>query len=127
MSRTLRRRLSGFFAASHSRRRTSRSRGPIWSLESLEDRVMLSVTPATGGSAISADTTGVSFTTLTGPAYDGVDIPTGTIVLNAPAGFVFDTAPGPWAGSDRLARQRLGPGRRRLDHVGHEPRRSRSR
>ncbi len=44
----------------------------------------------TGGSAISADTTGRSFTTLTGPSYDGVDIPTGTIILNAPAGFVFN-------------------------------------
>ncbi|MFI5455745.1 MAG: choice-of-anchor Q domain-containing protein, partial [Isosphaerales bacterium] len=52
------------------------------------------VTAATGGTAVSADTTGVSFTTLTGPLYDGIDIPTGTIILNAPAGFVFNTDAG---------------------------------
>jgi len=49
------------------------------------------VTAATGGTAISTDATGVSFTTLTGPSYDGIDIPTGTIILDAPAGFVFNT------------------------------------
>ncbi len=52
-----------------------------------------SVTQATGGAAISADTTGQTFTSLIGPTYDGVDIPTGTIILNAPAGFVFNTDP----------------------------------
>jgi MBG domain (YGX type)/YDG domain len=50
------------------------------------------VEAATGGTAISADTTGTSFTTLTGLGYDGVGIPTGTIILNAPAGFVFNTS-----------------------------------
>ena len=54
------------------------------------------LTAATGGSTISADTTGQSFTTLTGPSYDWVDGPagtlTGTIVLNAPAGFAFNTS-----------------------------------
>ena len=61
MSRTLSRRHTGFLGVRKSRRRVSRSRDPIWSLETLEQRLM-SVTPATGGSAISADTTGVSFT-----------------------------------------------------------------
>ena len=57
------------------------------------------VTPATGGSSISADTTGGSYTTLTGPIIsEGAtgDINTGTIILNAPSGFIFDiggTAP----------------------------------
>ena len=41
-------------------------------------------TPATGGTAISAETAGQSFTTLTGPLYEGIDLPIGTIVLNAP-------------------------------------------
>src|SRR5438093_827477 len=55
----------------------------------------VSITAATGGSAISADNTGGTWTTLTGPVLDestGKEIGTGTIVLNAPAGFVFDTA-----------------------------------
>ncbi len=52
------------------------------------------VTPATGGSAISADTTGVAYTNLTGPVYTEASVGavgTGTIILNAPAGFAFDT------------------------------------
>ncbi len=53
------------------------------------------VTPATGGSAISADTTGGTYTALTGPTLsEGVsrDISTaGTIILNAPSGFIFNT------------------------------------
>src|SRR5438477_42955 len=55
----------------------------------------VSITAATGGSAISADNTGGTWTTLTGPVLDesaGKEIGTGTIVLNAPSGFVFDTA-----------------------------------
>ena len=55
----------------------------------------VSVTTATGGSAISADSTGGSYTTLTGPVIsEGVtaDIGAGTIILNVPSGFVFDTA-----------------------------------
>src|SRR3989442_13986658 len=51
-------------------------------------------TPATGGSAISADTTGGTFTSLTGPAYSenaNGNVGTGTIVLTAPSGFIFDT------------------------------------
>jgi len=51
-------------------------------------------TPATGGSAISADTTGGSFVTLTGPSYTentNGSVGVGTVILNAPAGFVFDT------------------------------------
>jgi hypothetical protein len=51
-------------------------------------------TPASGGSSISADTTGVTYTTLTGPVIaEGAtaDIGTGTIILNAPSGFIFDT------------------------------------
>jgi MSHA biogenesis protein MshQ len=55
----------------------------------------VAVTAATGGGAISADTAGVSWTALTGPvlAESGTaSIGTGTIVLNAPAGFQFNTA-----------------------------------
>ena len=50
--------------------------------------------PATGGGAISADTVGGAYTSLTGPAYHEAvsgDVGTGTLVLNAPAGFMFDT------------------------------------
>ncbi len=49
---------------------------------------------ATGGEAISADTVSGTFTTLSGPVYYEVasaDVKTGTIILNAPAGFIFDT------------------------------------
>jgi trimeric autotransporter adhesin len=62
-------------------------------LEWLEGRMLLStgVTAASGGGAISADTAATSFTTLSGPAIDDTDISTGTIILNAPAGFVFNT------------------------------------
>lgn len=52
------------------------------------------VTPATGGSAISADTTGGTYTSLIGPIVsEGAtgDIGTGTIILNVPSGFIFDT------------------------------------
>jgi hypothetical protein len=52
------------------------------------------VTPATGGNAISADTIGGSFTSLTGPSYKEASlgaVGAGTIILKAPAGFVFDT------------------------------------
>src|SRR5207249_591649 len=52
------------------------------------------LTPATGGSAISADTTGGAYTSLTGPIYSETasgDVGTGTIILNVPSGFVFDT------------------------------------
>ena len=52
------------------------------------------VTPATGGAAISADTAGGTYTTLTGPvlAENGTaQIGMGTLILNAPSGFVFDT------------------------------------
>src|SRR5204863_549418 len=52
------------------------------------------LTNATGGSAISADTVASgAFTSLTGPAYHEPNIgavSTGTIILNAPAGFTFD-------------------------------------
>src|SRR5205823_2749891 len=51
-------------------------------------------TPATGGGAISADTVGGTFTTLTGPTYSenaNGNVGTGTIILNVPSGFIFDT------------------------------------
>lgn len=55
-----------------------------------------SVTSATGGGAISADTTGGTYTSLSGPSI-GVtaagDIGTGTITITAPAGFEFATSP----------------------------------
>ena len=52
------------------------------------------VAPATGGSALSADSTGRGYTTLTGPAYSestpgNVDI--GTVILKIPPGFMFDS------------------------------------
>ncbi len=53
------------------------------------------ITPATGGSAISAATVGGTYTALTGPVIaedDTGQIPTGTIILNAPTGFIFDTS-----------------------------------
>jgi hypothetical protein len=53
-----------------------------------------SVDPASGGSAIPASTYGGTFTALTGPVITETivgDINIGTIVLTAPAGFVFDT------------------------------------
>jgi hypothetical protein len=49
---------------------------------------------ATGGGAISADTVGGSWTTLTGPVYSEAasgNVGIGTIILNAPNGFIFDT------------------------------------
>jgi hypothetical protein len=58
----------------------------------------VTVTGATGGSAISADNAGGSFTALTGPALTesapGL-IGTGTVVLNAPSGFAFDASGSP--------------------------------
>jgi uncharacterized repeat protein (TIGR01451 family) len=54
---------------------------------------------ATGGGAISADATGVSYTNLTGPVYreaasadaSGNGSGPWSVILNAPAGFIFDT------------------------------------
>src|SRR3954469_22624347 len=57
-------------------------------------RADVTLTPATGGTTISADTTAGTFTALTGPVLsEGAtgDIGAGTIVLNSPAGFEFDT------------------------------------
>ncbi len=54
----------------------------------------VTVTSATGGSSISADTTGGTYTSLTGPVIEEAatgDIGTGTIILNVPSGFQFDT------------------------------------
>lgn len=54
----------------------------------------VTITTATGGSAISADTTGGTYTSLTGPVISGGasgDIGVGTIILNAPSGFNFST------------------------------------
>src|SRR6185369_16848507 len=52
-------------------------------------------TPATGGGAIPADgAASGTFTSLTGPSYSenaSGDVGAGTIIVNAPAGFVFDT------------------------------------
>jgi hypothetical protein len=53
-----------------------------------------SVVPASGGSAIPADTYTGAYTALTGPALTETivgDVNIGTIVLTTPAGFVFDT------------------------------------
>ncbi len=54
-----------------------------------------SVTVATGGGSISADTVGGSSTALTGPVIaetDEAGMSTGSMILNAPAGFHFDTS-----------------------------------
>jgi hypothetical protein len=56
----------------------------------------VNVTAATGGSAIPGSTAGGVFTALTGPTLtentgNGGDIQTGALVLNAPAGFEFNT------------------------------------
>ena len=54
----------------------------------------VTIAPATGGSAMSADTTGGSYTTLTGPTItegSSGDIGTGTIILTVPSGFIFNT------------------------------------
>lgn len=57
--------------------------------------VFPTITAATGGGAIPADNFGTTtYVTLTGPIYaEGVsgDVGAGTIVLNAPSGFAFDT------------------------------------
>jgi len=53
----------------------------------------LTITAATGGAAISADTAGGAWTTLVGPIAtegDAGSASTGTIVLTAPAGFEFN-------------------------------------
>lgn len=53
------------------------------------------VTVATGGSSISNTTAGGTFTNLTGPLINesaSMNIGNGTIVLNAPSGFEFDTS-----------------------------------
>lgn len=56
---------------------------------------IVSVTPASGGSAISADNTTSTFTSLTGPIIKESsvrDVGLGTIILTAPTGFVFNTS-----------------------------------
>jgi len=62
---------------------------------------------ATGGTAIPSSTAGGAYTTLTGPVYYEYatgDVGTGTIILNAPIGFVFDTSgTAPTVRIDRLA------------------------
>jgi hypothetical protein len=58
----------------------------------------VSVTAAMGGTSISADTSGGTFTGLTGPVLTETApglIGTGTVVLAAPAGFTFDAAGSP--------------------------------
>lgn len=58
-------------------------------------RAQVHVVPATGGAAISADDASAGWTSLAGPELDessSGEIGTGTIVLNAPAGFEFNTA-----------------------------------
>ncbi|HEX9614676.1 MAG TPA: hypothetical protein VGA55_04190, partial [Bacteroidota bacterium] len=52
------------------------------------------VTPTSGGGAISADNTGGTYVTLTGPVYSEAasgNAGTGTIILNVAPGFTFDT------------------------------------
>lgn len=73
----------------------SSNTSPTITINSAENPV---ITPATGGSAISADNTGGIFVALTGPSYqEGASgqIGLGTIILNAPSGFEFATTPQP--------------------------------
>jgi uncharacterized protein YjdB len=52
------------------------------------------VTKATGGGSICSGNVGGAYTALTGPIYkefSDEDVNTGTIILNAPAGFIFNT------------------------------------
>lgn len=52
------------------------------------------ITPATGGGAISADTVDGDYTSLTGPIISEElvsEVNTGTIILDVPSGFIFDT------------------------------------
>jgi hypothetical protein len=62
---------------------------------------------ATGGEAIPSSTVGGAYTTLTGPVYYEYapgDVGTGTIILNAPSGFIFDTGgTAPTVRIDRLS------------------------
>src|SRR5437016_9355007 len=54
----------------------------------------VTVTATAGGSSVSADTTGGSYTALTGPTLmEGTagEIGAGSIILNAPTGFIFNT------------------------------------
>lgn len=54
----------------------------------------VTVTAATGGTSISADTTGGAWTALTGPSIAETtagSIDTGTIILSVPPGFLFNT------------------------------------
>src|SRR5439155_4962925 len=49
---------------------------------------------ASGGAAIPSSSVGGAYTALTGPTYYEAangDVSTGTIILNAPSGFIFDT------------------------------------
>ena len=82
-------------------------------------------TPATGGDAIPADNATGTFTSLTGPSYsenNTAEIGAGTIILNVPGGFIFDTggtaprrswlpAPGaaPASASTRMTRKSAPP------------------
>ena len=54
----------------------------------------ITITPATGGGSISADdSTSGAWTALTGPLYGeaaSANVGTGTIIMNAPSGFIFD-------------------------------------
>ncbi len=53
------------------------------------------LSPASGGAAISADTTGGSWTSLNGPTYEENtpgDVGVGTFIVNVPGGFEFDTS-----------------------------------
>lgn len=69
----------------------------IWGLVSFAGQLHaanVSVTAATGGGLISADTRGGAFTSLSGPVLkegDKTGFGVGSIILNTPAGFEFDT------------------------------------
>lgn len=93
--------LAGHVQASLSGRKSIAKRGiqePI-SMQVVGAGGMEVVTAATGGDAISADTAGGAWTTLIGPvltetyARDTGGPGLGTIVLNVPAGFEFNSGP----------------------------------
>jgi hypothetical protein len=79
------------------------------------------ITPATGGTSISADTAGGTFTTLIGPIYAEAasgDAGLGTITVSAPNGFIFDV--GGIAPTVRVNRiSGSGPGTRNINGLSN--------
>ena len=74
----------------------------LWVADAPVARATVTVTAATGGTAISADTAGGAYTSLGNIVIDegadtdfAADLSNATLVLNAPTGFAFDAAGAP--------------------------------